>query len=90
MERPSNGLNVELAGLEVGLAATKRGTDGFQPAAYATDLRCMRPRWRARIQAARGLEFCVHGIVVHLRLGNCIGYSLRESIPIDPFVAELD
>ena len=27
-------------------------------------------------------EFCVHGIVVHLRLGNCIGYSLRESIPI--------
>lgn len=36
------------------------------------------------------LEFCVHGIVVHLRLGNCIGYSLRESIPIDPFVAELD
>ena len=25
MERPSNGLNVELAGLEVGLAATKRG-----------------------------------------------------------------
>ena len=34
------------------------------------------------------LEFCVHGIVVHLRLGNCIGYSLRESIPIDPFVAE--
>ena len=32
----------------------------------------------ARIQAARGLEFCVLGIVVHLRLGNCIGYSLRE------------
>ena len=31
-----------------------------------------------RIQAARGLEFCVLGIVVHLRLGNCIGYSLRE------------
>ena len=24
------------------------------------------------------LEFCVHGLVVHLRLGNCIGYSLRE------------
>ena len=23
-------------------------------------------------------EFCVLGIVVHLRLGNCIGYSLRE------------
>ena len=25
-------------------------------------------------------EFCVHGIVVHLRLGNCIGYSLRALV----------
>ena len=43
-----------------------------------------------RYTRVAALEFCVHGIVVHLRLGNCIGYSLRESIPIDPFVAELD
>ena len=35
------------------------------------------------------IAFCVHGIVVHLRLGNCIGYSLRESIPIDPFVDDI-
>ena len=28
--------------------------------------------------AVNVLEFCVLGIVVHLRLGNCIGYSLRE------------
>jgi len=81
---------VELAGIADVLKDCKRGFQLRMAAAYATDLRCMRPRWRARIQAARGLEFCVHGIVVHLRLGNCIGYSLRESIPIDPFVAELD
>ena len=88
MERPSNGLHVELAGIADVLKDCKRGFQRRMAAAYSSDLRCMRPRWRARIQAARGLEFCVHGIVVHLRLGNCIGYSLRESIPIDPFVAE--
>ena len=55
----------------------------------------MNPSTREASPAVRSMdistrEFCVHGIVVHLRLGNCIGYSLRESIPIDPFVAELD
>jgi len=35
-------------------------------------------RRRGQDTRVAALEFCVHGIVVHLRLGNCIGYSLRE------------
>ena len=34
MERPSNGLHVELAGIADVLKDCKRGKDGFQPAAY--------------------------------------------------------
>ena len=78
MERPENGLNVELAGLEVGLAATKRLLGGFQPAAYATEDIAREASHAAGCCENTSGEFCVHGIVVHLRLGNCIGYSLRE------------
>ena len=34
MERPSNGLHVEQAGIADVLKDCKRGKDGFQPAAY--------------------------------------------------------
>ena len=69
MERPSNGLNVELAGIADVLKDCKRGKDGFQPAAYATEANSQTARRRGQDTRVAALEFCVHGIVVHLRLG---------------------
>ena len=82
MERPSNGLHVELAGIADVL------NEGRMASNLQLRIAHLEPQTLALwvLSPHSNREFCVHGIVVHLRLGNCIGYSLRESIPIDPFV----
>ena len=77
MERPSNGLHVELAGIWPGADVLNEGR-------MASNLQLriahLEPQTLALwvLSPHSNREFCVHGIVVHLRLGNCIGYSLRE------------
>ena len=78
MERLSNGPNTVLAGMYVGLAAIKPRVGCLWIAAYLDEARGLATSAGMRLSAERLPEFCVHGIVVHLRLGNCIGYSLRE------------
>ena len=68
----------ELAGMYVGLLDRGLVFGQGQAAAYHDDGKSIGPRHSGRTWPSRMLEFCVHGIVVHLRLGNCIGYSLRE------------
>ena len=68
----------ELAGMYVGLLDRGLVFGQGQAAAYHDDGKSIGPRHSGLTWPSRMLEFCVHGIVVHLRLGNCIGYSLRE------------
>ena len=68
MERTPSPRNIELAGLEVGLAATKRLLGGLQAAAYATEDIAREASHAAGCCENTSGEFCVHGIVVHLRL----------------------
>ena len=86
MERTPSPRNIELAGI-ADVLNEGRMASNLQLRIAHLEPQTLTIGKDTRVAA---LEFCVHGIVVHLRLGNCIGYSLRESIPIDPFVAELD
>ena len=69
---------VELAGIADVLKDCKRGFQLRMAAAYATEAIAREASPAVRSMDISNREFCVHGIVVHLRLGNCIGYSLRE------------
>ena len=84
MERTPSPRNIELAGI-ADVLNEGRMASNLQLRIAHLEPQTLTIGKDTRVAA---LEFCVHGIVVHLRLGNCIGYSLRESIPIDPFVAE--
>ena len=74
MERPSNGLHVELAGIADVLKDCKLGTDGFQPAAYATEAIARQPDAEGKIRGLLLLSFafmeslCIYGLVIALAI----------------------